>query len=293
VPVKKDEHGNRSVEASVEVPGSPEEVWRAIATGDGISSWFVPTKVDGREGGTTVTSFGPGMDAVATISEWDPPYRFVAESQEGTGEEGPGKVATEWTVEARAGGTCEVRVVHRWFARTDDWDGEFEGHAYGWAASFFRVLRLYLSHFSGQKCSAFQLSAFSSDPAPETWRTFRRSLHIDESTGRVTSTAGTPTISGEVDRLEITDPELLRVRETSPQVVAALDGMGGEEPELMVRLDQPAPGIAHVFVMPMGGPTMVSLRFLLYGDAGAAVAADTERAWHDWLAERFSMEMPV
>jgi hypothetical protein len=62
---------------------------------------------------------------------------------------------------------------------------------------------------------------------------------------------------------------------------------------LMVRLDQPAPGIAHVFVMPMGGPTMVSLRFLLYGDAGAAVAADTERAWHDWLAERFSMEMPV
>ena len=35
MPVKKDASGRRSVEAEVEVPGTPEEVWQAIATGPG------------------------------------------------------------------------------------------------------------------------------------------------------------------------------------------------------------------------------------------------------------------
>src|SRR5262245_38173105 len=79
-PVRKDENGERSIEASVEVPGTPEEVWRAIATGKGISSWFVPTTVDEREGGEAVSSYGPGMDAAAKITKWNPPENFVAEA---------------------------------------------------------------------------------------------------------------------------------------------------------------------------------------------------------------------
>ena len=35
---------------SKEVPGTPDEVWQAIATGPGISSWFVPTKFEDRDG---------------------------------------------------------------------------------------------------------------------------------------------------------------------------------------------------------------------------------------------------
>lgn len=291
MPVRKDEHGNRSVEAEVEVPGSPEEVWRAIATGSGISSWFVPSKVEEREGGTTVTSFGPGMDAVAKITKWDPPRSFVAESEEGAEEEGPGKVATEWTVEARGGGRCVVRVVHRWFADNDDWDGQFEGHAYGWATSFFRMLRLYLTHYPGENCSAFQLSAISPTSGPRTWRTIRSALNIDDDGHRFTSTPGTPELSGAVERMEITDPELLAVRESSPQVAAALDGMDGEEPELLLRLDRPAPGFAHVFIMPMGDQTMVSARFHFFGDSGAAAAEEAEREWSGWLSERFPQEV--
>jgi uncharacterized protein YndB with AHSA1/START domain len=38
--VKKEASGRRSVQVEVEVPGTPEEVWQAIATGPGISSWF-------------------------------------------------------------------------------------------------------------------------------------------------------------------------------------------------------------------------------------------------------------
>jgi uncharacterized protein YndB with AHSA1/START domain len=51
MPVKKDPSGRRFVEAEVEVPGTPEAVWQAIATGPGISAWFVPAEVDWRVGG--------------------------------------------------------------------------------------------------------------------------------------------------------------------------------------------------------------------------------------------------
>ena len=175
MPVKKDNNGYRYVEAEVEVPGSPEEVWHAIATGKGISSWFVPTTSDEQLGGRTVSSFGPDMDAVATISSWNPPRNYIAESDE----DGPGKVATEWIVEARSGGTCTVRVVHRWFSETDDWDAEFEGHAYGWASSFFRMLKLYLTHFAGQDCFAFDIAAFSPSPSAETWQTVKTAFKVD------------------------------------------------------------------------------------------------------------------
>src|SRR5262245_34790056 len=117
MPMKKDPSGRRSVEAEVEVPGTPEEVWKAIATGPGISSWFVPSTVEERVGGAACASFGPGMDSVGIVKAWDPPRRYMVETTEDP-KQGP--VATEWIVETHAGGTCVVRVVHRWFASTDD-----------------------------------------------------------------------------------------------------------------------------------------------------------------------------
>jgi hypothetical protein len=70
MPVKKAPSGHRSVEAEFEVPGTPEEVWQAIATGPGISSWFVPTEIEQHAGGSAISHFGPGnsMDSVATIT---------------------------------------------------------------------------------------------------------------------------------------------------------------------------------------------------------------------------------
>ncbi len=126
MPVKKDPSGRRSVEAAVEVPGTPEDVWQAIATGPGISSWFVPTKVEEREGGSIVCNFGPGMESLSTIATWEPPHRFVADSRDDMGPDDP-TVATEWIVEARSGGACVVRVVHSLFTSSDEWDGQLEG----------------------------------------------------------------------------------------------------------------------------------------------------------------------
>jgi uncharacterized protein YndB with AHSA1/START domain len=40
---------NRRLELEVEVPGTPEQVWEAIATGPGITAWFADTRIDGDE----------------------------------------------------------------------------------------------------------------------------------------------------------------------------------------------------------------------------------------------------
>ena len=263
MPVKKDASGRRSVQAEVEVPGTPEAVWKAIATGPGISSWFVPTEVEERPGGAAVSHFGEGssMDSVAKIKEWEPPRRFVAETVEG-----PGPVDTEWIVETRSGDTCVVRVVHSWFASTDDWDEQFEGHSQGWR-SFFRILRLYLAHFSGQTCAAFQLMGTSSEPKAKAWEALVRPLGLAGPAGgdRVSTPAGAPPLAGRVEWAGQPDwPE-----------------------ELLVRLDGPAPGLAHLFPLPMGGQVFLALRFFSYGEQAPEATASAESAWHAWMARHF------
>jgi uncharacterized protein YndB with AHSA1/START domain len=257
--VQKDPSGQRSVQAEVEVPGTPEEVWRAIATGTGMSSWFVPSTSEERVEGAVTNNFGPGMESMATIKKWNPPHSFVAESDQGP----PGKVATEWIVEARNGGTCVVRVVHRWFSSTDDWDDQFIGHTYGWQA-FFRILSLYLKHFQGETCTAFALSAFSKMPVQETWRLLMNSLGVQTDNTRVSPVPGAPVLSGVVES----------------RGVPAF-------PELLLLVDQPAPGLAHLFPMAMGGQVLVSARFYLFGEQGISAAPSAEVDWKKWLAQHF------
>jgi len=62
--VKQEANGRRSVQVEFEVPGTPEEVWQAIATGPGISSWFVPAEFEERDGKPVAMKlkFGPDME---------------------------------------------------------------------------------------------------------------------------------------------------------------------------------------------------------------------------------------
>ena len=62
----------RSIDIQLEVPGTPEQVWEAIATGPGITSWYVPHEVEPRAGGAMTASFGPGpeMQVNGRIADW-------------------------------------------------------------------------------------------------------------------------------------------------------------------------------------------------------------------------------
>ena len=266
MPVQKDASGRRYVEAEVEVPGTPEEVWHAIATGPGVTSWFVPTTVEGRVGGTTTSNYGPGMDSAATITQWDPPHKFAAEGQD---EPDAPVIATEWTVEARGGGTCTVRVVHRWFADKDDWDEQFAGHSHGWLA-FFRVLNAYLTHFRGQRGVPVQLMGVAPEPREAAWAAFTKPLGL--AGAEVGQRVQTPAANG------------------APSLAGTVIWVGQTAwPELLVRLDQPAPGIAHLVPHAMMGQVYLTTRFYFYGDQAAAAAARTETAWRSWLDARFPM----
>ncbi|NKB16627.1 MAG: hypothetical protein HC774_06880 [Sphingomonadales bacterium] len=56
---------------------------------------------------------------------------------------------------------------------------------------------------------------------------------------------------------------------------------------VILKLQRPAPGIAHLIGFPIGGPVHISVRFYLYGPEASAVAAEVEAAWQAWLGARF------
>jgi uncharacterized protein YndB with AHSA1/START domain len=261
--VKKDASGRRSVQVDTEVPGTPEDVWQAIATGPGISSWFVPTAFEEREGKpVAVTSdFGPGMKSRAVVTAWDPPRMFAAQGQ---GWNGSPPIATEWSVEARAGGVCRVRVVHSLFASTDDWDDQLESAANGWPG-FFRTLRIYLTHFRGQRSAIMQFVAPVPGTEAEAWEALTTAFGLKGTRAgqRWTAAPGVPASSGVVEYIS-----------ESPH-------------DALVRLDTPGPGVAALGAFNMGGQSMVALSFYHYGDLAAETAARWTPQWQAWVQERF------
>ena len=263
--VKKDPSKRRSVAIETEVPGTPAEVWQAIATGPGISSWFVRTEFEERDGvPVTVTShFGPGMDDVARVTAWDPPRRFATEN-EALGPKAP-SLATEWIVEARSGSTSIVRVVNSLFTESDDWDNQLESFEGGWA-TFFRILNIYLAHFRGQPCAQFRVMSLVEEPASNAWQALTGPLNVSGAqAGQRWTKSGEPGLSGYVE----------------PR------GAGVPENTLLLRIDDPAPGIVSIFAHSGGHQVYAGMDFFLYGDGARTTAARAEPLWQAWLNERF------
>jgi uncharacterized protein YndB with AHSA1/START domain len=260
--VKKDSSGRRWVEAEVEVPGSPEEVWDAIATGRGVASWFMPAEK--REDGQVATKFGEGAEVVAKQTAWDPPRRFAAESP-GCAPGAP-PMATEWIVEAKGGDVCVVRVVHSLFASSDDWDDQLERFESGWPW-FFRVLEIYLTHHRGEPCSAFRLVGFSTERAPIAWDRLTTQLGLAGAQvgHRMETAEDAPHLAG----------------------VTVRTGQGGHPHGLMLRLHEPAPGVASMFAQAVGGPVLLVIDLYFYGQTAAAAAAEAQPPWQAWIQRRF------
>jgi uncharacterized protein YndB with AHSA1/START domain len=266
--VKKEASGRRSVQVEVEVPGTPEEVWKAIATGPGISSWFVPAEFEERDGKPVAVklNFGPGMESSSVVTAWDPPRRFAAEAPGWV----PGSpiIADEWSVEARGGGVCVVRIVHSLFAETDDWDNQIEGTESGWPA-YFRILRIYLTHFRRQRSAMMQWMAPAAGSEAEAWETLTAALGLKGvSAGQRWTTVA-----------------------TAPEGVPALGGVVehvSQSPyNVLLRLDKPGPGVAALGAVNFGGQSMVTLSFYLYGDQAAGTVARETPLWEAWVHKRF------
>jgi uncharacterized protein YndB with AHSA1/START domain len=235
--------GRRSIQVEVEVPGSVEEVWAAIATGPGVTAWFAPTEIVEKDGEKIVeTTLAPGMTIQARQTLWDPPHRFVGEAEMGPGAPA---IAAEWSVEAKDGGTCVVRVVHSLFASTDDWDDQLTGAESGWPG-YFRVLTLYLRHFAGQTCSPISVMAVKPVALADAWDAMTSTLPV---AGAVEYTGSIPGAS-----------------------------------QLILLVDDPGPGVVRVYAREIpGGLTMVAANLYLYGPGAAEIAARDQSLWETWV----------
>jgi uncharacterized protein YndB with AHSA1/START domain len=257
----------RSIELEVEVPGTPEQVWDAIATGPGIEAWFVPAEVAGHVGGKISLDMGSGMEEGGAVTAWDPPRRFVAESEWPT-ESGPaGRLAEEWIVEARAGGSCVVRLVSSLFA-SGDWDQELEQMREGWQ-NYLHNLKLSLTHFPGQPCSTVLVSGTARGSLDEVWAALTGALG-----------AGDPGVG---DRMASSAPGAPALAGT---VKGAVD-RGKYHRLRLLRLDEPAPGTAMVLAYSWQGQVYPSVHAYLFGDDAAAVAERDRSAWRAWMDGHF------
>lgn len=261
MPIRKDD-GRRWVEMELLVPGTPEQVWDAMATGPGMSAWFTPTTVEERVGGELHFDFGGGATQRGVVTGWEPPRRLTYEEHDWSGIGSPGPLATEITVTGRRGGECVVRMVHSLFTDADDWDDELEGFEGGWPG-FFAVLRLYLRDFAGQPAAPVRVMAEYPGEVADGWSRLASALAL---TGvdvgqRVASPSGAPEFGGVVERVHQTR----------------------ESRDVMVRLDHPGNGIAVVGMYPMGDAARAMVSLYRYGDAAADTAADQRQVWAQWL----------
>jgi uncharacterized protein YndB with AHSA1/START domain len=262
--VRKDDSGRRWVEMEFLVPGTPEQVWDAIATGPGMGAWFTEASVDEFVGGTVTFHFGDGVTSSGPVTAWEPPVRFGYEEVGWSGEAPP--VATEVVVTSRSGDQCVVRMVHSLFTDRDDWDDELESFEGGWPV-FFSVLRLYLRHFGGRPAAPVRVMAPCGTDAGRAWADLTAALNLAGANvgERRAAPPGAPALGGDV---ELIHQDL-------------------ENRYLVMRLDEPAAGIAVIGVHCMPGAETASISLFLYGDDTAddlpGVAAGQKRTWEAWL----------
>ncbi len=247
--------GDRRIDLSVEVPGTPEEVWRAIATGPGITSWFVGHEVEEREGGRVRMDFGGGMADAGVVAAWEPPRRLLL-----TGE-GERALAYEWLVEARDGGTCVVRLVNTGFGPGEDWDADFHGMSEGWPL-FLETLRLHLTHFPGQHARAIVPTAMVPGTAGDVLRLACEAL-------------GVPADPAPGDRFRAAAPDAPALAGRVAQVRTT-----GSTSAVFLLLDDPAPGTAFLAAEQGVQAVALSLYLYLYG----AEAPGLTDVWSPFLA---------
>ena len=277
MPIRKDGTGRRWVEMELLVPGTPEQVWEAMATGPGNAAWFVRGEIEPREGGAFSLHFGEGVATSGEVTAWEPPHRFGYVERDW--EPGAPPVATEITIAARAGGTCVVRMVHSLFASADDWDDQLEGFEQGWPG-FFAVLHVYLAHFAGADAASFMAMTPAGADALSAWRRLGDALGLAGANAgeRRSASSGPEPWSGIVERVH----QDARTR------------------WVLLRLDAPSPGIALVGTLGAaespgeverqlgkGAHSTVSLNRYYYGADAAARSAEGEARWRRWLAESF------
>jgi len=139
------------MERTFEVGATPQQVWDAIATADGLSTWMVPARLDPRIGGEVSFDLGD-FRSTGVVTDYTPNHRFAYEEPwpiADRAEDVPagmvawfgsigvpltdvyrdlpsiGPIATEFLIDAASGGSCVIRVVTSSYGTGAEWENEF------------------------------------------------------------------------------------------------------------------------------------------------------------------------
>ena len=244
-------------ELELTVPGRPEQVWHAIASGEGISAWMMPADVEARLGGDVAFHMGPDATSRGRVTAFEPERRIVYEEDWAAlvGHEGADvtPLVTEFLIESRAGGTCVVRVVTSAFGTGADWENEFwEEMSSGWAPVLDN-LRLYLTHFPGQRATSLWAGA-SFTATPEASIAAVRDALAVAAVGDAIMERG---IRGHLER------SLAR--------------------HFLVRVDDPVPGLLSFFSFGADDGCGVHVQGFLFSDRAPEYVEREQPHWQAWL----------
>jgi uncharacterized protein YndB with AHSA1/START domain len=235
----------RSIQLHVEVPGTPEQVWQAIATGPGIGAWITAAEVVGREGGTISLDLGSGMEECAVVTTWEPPRRLVAQEEWPGSDGAPARLVSEWLVEPNSRSTCLVRlrtIVDSAAESRADWDRELASMREGWTM-FLRNLWLYRAYFADQPCSRIVARTPTTGPLARAWRELAERLGIAHA------------VEGE--RVHVDAPPLVVELAAEPSIAA---GAVGYDFAAAARRVWPGARVGHSFADANGQPVVLVLR---------------------------------
>ncbi|MDV6012570.1 SRPBCC domain-containing protein [Haloechinothrix sp. LS1_15] len=150
----------------IRLDATPEEVWEAVSTGQGIASWFVPHEFDAN-GEHAVADFGSGNEQTGVVLRREPGRRIVFGNEDGN-------EAMEFLVEASDGGSTVLRLVQSGLGG-EDWEREY--HSKGWDLFLYNLTQ-YLTHFRGQPVVNVLVMGFTPLDSVAVWERFRTALGI-------------------------------------------------------------------------------------------------------------------
>ncbi len=127
------------IDITIDIAGTLEEVWHALATGEGIARWFAPhATVTPGEGGSVSVGWDPKEMWTQPITVWDPLRRMQTASDMPSSDGRVVRLAVDYYLSAQ-GDRVRVRLVHSGFDNSGSWDDYIDGLDAGWTYFMFNL----------------------------------------------------------------------------------------------------------------------------------------------------------
>ncbi|HEY7058827.1 MAG TPA: SRPBCC domain-containing protein, partial [Vicinamibacterales bacterium] len=159
---------DRTIELTIDIDATLEEVWQALTTGEGIARWFAPyAAVTPGEGGSVSVGWDPKEMWETPITVWEPQRRMQTVSEMPSKDGRVVRLAVDYYLEVQ-GGRVRVRLVHSGFDDSS-WDDYIDGLDAGWSYFLFNLKHALERHRGvarSQQSARFRTTARAGEDHP-------------------------------------------------------------------------------------------------------------------------------